>query len=239
MVIPSLDAAGAVGRAIRSAPPGAEVLVVDGGSGDATVAEAGSAGARVLLSSPGRARQMNLGAREARGRVLLFLHADCRLPPDAEAQIERALAQPGAVGGWFPQRVETASRLLRGGARRANRRARWLRLPYGDQAIFVRRSAFLEVGGFPDDPIMEDAAFARRIRRVGLLVPTASPVTTGDEHWRRLGPVLTAVLDNLTLLAWLAGAPPRRLAPLYRRLHRGAAVPATGPPGREAARSNR
>lgn len=210
-----------MGDAIRSAPPGAEVVVVDGGSSDRTVAVARAAGARVLRCRPGRARQMNFGARETAGEALLFLHADCRLPADAAGQVARTLAAPAVVGGWFLQRVESRRRLLRLGARGANLRARLLRLPYGDQAIFCWRSAFAAAGGFPEEPIMEDAGFARRLHRIGRLRPTTSAVTTDDGHWRRLGGALTAAADYATLAAWLAGIPPRRIAPLYDRV-RGA-----------------
>lgn len=221
VVIPTLDSRETAGAAIRSAPPGAEVIVVDGGSGDDTAAEAARAGARVEVSPRGRAIQMNHGARAARGDVLVFLHADCRLPDDAGEQIRTVLGQPGVAGGWFPQRIETPGILYRLGARGSNRRARLLRLPYGDQAIFTRRKTFLEAGGFPEDPIMEDAGLARRLRRLGRLDPAGSAVITGTEHWRRLGPVFTALLDYLTLGAWLAGVPPRWIAKVYFPLQQG------------------
>ncbi len=221
VVIPTLDSAKSVGAAIRSAPPGADVVVVDGGSRDGTAAAAARAGARVEIAPPGRAVQMNAGAHAARGDILVFLHADCRLPRAAAGQVTNILAQPGVVGGWFPQRIEGGGALLRFGARGANRRARWLGLPYGDQAIFTTRSAFGEVGGFPKEPIFEDAGLARRLRRLGRLEPAGAAVTTGTEHWRRLGPVPTAVLDYLTLGAWLAGAPPKWIAKVYFALQRG------------------
>ena len=221
VVIPTLDSRETAGAAIRSAPPGAEVIVVDGGSGDDTAAEAARAGARVEVSPRGRAIQMNHGARAARGDVLVFLHADCRLPDDAGEQIRTVLGQPGVAGGWFPQRIETPGILYRLGARGSNRRARLLRLPYGDQAIFTRRKTFLEAGGFPEDPIMEDAGLARRLRRIGRLDPAGSAVITGTEHWRRLGPVFTALLDYLTLGAWLAGVPPGWIAKVYFPLQQG------------------
>lgn len=222
VVIPTLDSRETAGAAIRSAPPGAEVIVVDGGSGDDTAAEAARAGARVEVSPRGRAIQMNHGARAARGDVLVFLHADCRLPDDAGEQIRTVLGQPGVAGGWFPQRIETPGILYRLGARGSNRRARLLRLPYGDQAIFTRRKTFLEAGGFPEDPIMEDAGLARRLWRLGRLDPAGSAVITGTEHWRRLGPVFTALLDYLTLGAWLAGVPPGWIAKVYFPLQQGA-----------------
>jgi len=215
VVIPTLDSGETTGAAIRSVPPGAEVIVVDGGSRDDTVAEAERAGARVERSPRGRAIQMNHGARAARGDALVFLHADCRLPDGAGEQIRTVLARPGVAGGWFPQRIEAAGILYRLGARGSNQRARLLRLPYGDQAIFTRRKTFLEVGGFPEEPIMEDAGLARRLRRAGRLDPAESAVITGTEHWRRLGPILTALLDYLTLGAWLAGVPPKWIAKVY------------------------
>ena len=221
VVIPTLDSAKTVGAAIRSAPPGAEVIVADGGSRDDTAGEAERAGARVLATARGRAAQLNGGAHAARGDILMFLHADCRLPEDAAGQIGAVLGRLGVVGGWFPLRIDGAGVLLRLGARGSNRRARWLALPYGDQAIFTRRDAFRRAGGFPDHPIMEDAGFARRLRRLGRLEPALSPVTTGTEHWRRLGPVGTGLLDYLTLGAWLVGVPPAWIARVYFPLQRG------------------
>lgn len=222
VVVPTLDSAASVRAAIRSVPRGAEVIVVDAGSRDHTVAEAERAGARVEVSPRGRAIQMNHGARAARGDAVVFLHADCRLPDDAGEQIRTLLARPEVAGGWFPQRIEAPGVLYRLGARGSNQRARLLRLPYGDQAIFTRRKTFLEVGGFPEEPIMEDAGLARRLGRVGRLDPAESPVVTGTEHWRRLGPILTALLDYLTLGAWLAGVPPKWIAKVYLPLQQGA-----------------
>ncbi|MXW71674.1 MAG: glycosyltransferase [Acidobacteria bacterium] len=222
VVIPTLDSALSVGAAIRSAPPGAEVVVVDGGSRDRTTDEAERAGARIESAPRGRAVQMNAGARAATGEMLVFLHADCRLPEEAAEQIRRVLARTGVAGGWFPQRIDGAGILFRLGARGSNRRARLLGLPYGDQAIFTRREVFLAAGGFPDDPIMEDAGLARRLRRLGRLEPAESAVVTGTDHWRRLGPLLTALLDYLTLAAWLAGVPPKWIAKVYFPLQQGA-----------------
>ena len=222
VVIPTLDSAPTVAAAVRSAPRGAEVVVVDGGSSDGTADEATRAGARVEIAERGRAVQMNAGARAARGDVLVFLHADCRLPEEAAEQIRRVLARTGVAGGWFPQRIDGAGILFRLGARGSNRRARLLGLPYGDQAIFTRREVFLAAGGFPDEPIMEDAGLARRLRRLGRLEPAESAVVTGTDHWRRLGPLLTALLDYLTLAAWLAGVPPQWIAKVYFPVQQGA-----------------
>ncbi len=222
VVIPTLDSATVVDAAIHSAPPGAEVVVVDGGSRDGTADAAARAGARVEIAERGRAVQMNAGARAARGDTLVFLHADCRLPEDAGEQVRQVLSRAGVAGGWFPQRIDGAGVLFRLGARGSNQRARLLGLPYGDQAIFVRREAFFAAGGFPEDPIMEDAGLARRLRRLGRLEPAGSAVVTGTGHWRRLGPVLTALLDYLTLAAWLTGVPPKWIAQVYLPLQQGA-----------------
>ena len=213
------------------------MIVVDGGSLDRTAETAAESGALVLLAPAGRASQLNRGARAASGQALLFLHADCRLPDDAGQQVERILARTGVVGGWFPQRIECGEALLRWGARGANLRARRLRLPYGDQAIFVARAAFERVRGFPEEPIMEDAGLARRLRRLGRLEPAASFVTTGADHWRRLGPLLTGLLDYLTLAAWLAGVPPRRIARAYYRLQRRQTRPQRRTPDHRAGSS--
>lgn len=228
VVIPTLDAEATVADAIRSAPAGAEVVVVDGGSADATVEtaaralEASSPGPpQVLVTAPGRAAQLNRGAAAARGRTLLFLHADCVLPPRAGAEIRRILKASEVVGGWFPQAPPEDTPLFRVAAAGANRRAAALSLPYGDQAMFVRRTAFERVGGFPTAPIMEDAGLARRLRPLGRLRPASSRVRIGGGHWRRLGVPLTAALDLATLAAWLLGAPPERIAPIYGRLHGG------------------
>lgn len=227
VVIPTLNAGRTVAAAIRSVPAGAEVIVVDGGSADDTLKAAADAGdrpgppPRLLVTPPGRAVQLNRGAAAASGEALLFLHADCVLPGNAGEEVRRILRAPGVVGGFFPQRPAGGGALLEFLAAGANRRAEWLSLPYGDQAMFVRREAFLRVGGFPGVPIMEDPGLARRLRGLGHLRPAAAPVTIGIGHWRRLGVALTGILDLATLLAWLLGVPPGRIAPIYGRLHRG------------------
>ena len=240
VVIPALDAAHTVADAIRSAPSAAEIVVVDGGSSDGTAdaaraARPGGPPPRILFAPRGRAVQLNRGAAAAAAPTLLFLHADCRLPPSAPAEIRRVLDDPAVAGGWFPLRIEPGSPIRRLAGAGANRRARLLSLPYGDQAIFVRRSAFDRAGGYPDHPIMEDAGLARRLRRAGRLEPVNAAVTTGAGHWRRLGFLLTGLLDQLTLAAWAAGVPPERIAPIYTRLQRGSHSERNGPPTGEQA----
>ena len=219
IIIPALNEAAligaAVGHAIEARPH--EVLVVDGGSADGTAELARQAGAAVLASAPGRARQQNMGAAQATGDVLLFLHADCWLPPEAMRQIDASLADESVACGAFRQQIEAEGRvyrwLERGNAWRALRRG----LPYGDQGIFVRREVFVEEGGFPDVRLMEDLLLMRRLRRRWRPVLLPGPLHVSARRWERQG-VVRQTLRNWSLLmaAWL-GVPPDRLATFYGR----------------------
>jgi hypothetical protein len=160
---------------------------------------------------------MNRGAHTATGDVLLFLHADCALGEDAMSALEAALADDDVVGGSFRMTVRHQSRALRWIAATANARARYLRTPYGDQALFVRRRDFEAIGGFPEIPFMEDVAFVRALRRRGKLVCLSATVSTGARHWQRLGPVRTTLLNWSMVILFLLGVSAERLEPHYRR----------------------
>src|SRR5258707_10092315 len=147
--------------------PDVKLIVVDGGSADATVEIAQTFTPYVFVTHPGRARQMNEGARHATGDILLFLHADTFLLPGALDEIQRRIQ--GAVGGAFDLQIDSARRFSKLVAKIASQRSRVLRLPYGDQGIFVLRELFDALGGRPDIGIMEDVAFARKLRRAGRL----------------------------------------------------------------------
>ena len=218
VVIPTWREEGDVGEAVRSAwAAGAdEVIVADGGSRDATVDIARRAGVRVVAAARGRGRQMNAGAAAARGDVLLFLHADAALPDDARAWIERALADPGVVGGAFRlHTVADASRNWLGPLLRiADIRSHVTRIPYGDQALFVRRMVFEQVGGYPDQPLMEDVALARRLWRVGRLVTVPAYVRVSGRRFLRHPVTGTLAMWTFPMLYRL-GVPPRALAWLY------------------------
>jgi len=219
-IVPVLDEAARIRSHLARlvATPGvAEVVVVDGGSRDDTVARArGVAGVRVLAAPRGRGTQQNAGARAAGGAVLWFVHADVVTPPDAVAWIARVLAGRDVVAGAF--RVRTVADAGPGwmGAVLwlADLRSRVTRFPYGDQAVFVRRSAFERVGGFPDQPLMEDVELARRLRRVGRIV-TAPAVVEASGRRFLARPVRAVVAMRLFPLLYRLGTPPALLARLY------------------------
>lgn len=215
VVIPALDEEERLPAAIRSVRADAEVIVVDGGSRDATRAVAAAEGARVLDSPPGRGRQQDLGARTAAGDWLVFLHADTRL----EAGWADALAglPTEVAGGAFRLAIDSdrlAFRIVEGGVRA---RVRLFGLPYGDQGLFVRRAVFEAVGGMPHVPLMEDVAFVGRLRRAGPLAFPATRAFTSARRWERHG-IVGATLRNWWLIAlYAAGRSPDRLARLYGR----------------------
>jgi rSAM/selenodomain-associated transferase 2 len=218
VIVPALDeAAGLAGTLMRAREPGvAEIIVVDGGSTDGTPDVARPL-ADVLLAAPrGRAVQMNAGAAAARGDVLLFLHADTRLPAGFAAAIARALASADAVGGRFDVALDAPGWIYRTLGRLISERSRLTGVATGDQAIFARRSAFETLGGFAAVPLMEDLDFSRRLKRLGRVVALRETVVTSARRWRRGGLWRTVLLMWALRLAYYAGASPARLARLYR-----------------------
>lgn len=218
VVIPALDEADCIDAAVCSASaPGVEVIVVDGGSSDATAARAEACGARVLRAASGRARQLAAGAAAGSGDVLLFLHADTRLPPGFEAAVGEALDDPGTAGGAFGFRFDRRSpslRLVEAGARA---RAALLGMPYGDQALFVRRSVLDAIGGIPQVPIMEDMDLVRAMRRQGRVALLPLDAVTSARRHRSRGPLRTALRHVVAALAWALGIERERIAAWVRR----------------------
>ena len=222
IVIPTLNEGAAIADTVRSATLGlhTEVIVADGGGADDTRERAGAAGARVVRSGPGRGRQLNAGASAASGDILVFLHADTKLPPGWAARIRRTLATPGVVGGAFRLSFGDASPQLARVARWANIRAERTGILYGDQGIFVRSSAFRDLGGFPAEPLMEDLAFVRALRRTGKFVLLPDAVETSGRRYERNGILKTCLLHQTLLAAWFLGVPADTLARWRTRLSR-------------------
>ncbi|MDP3619458.1 MAG: TIGR04283 family arsenosugar biosynthesis glycosyltransferase [Ramlibacter sp.] len=193
---------------------GAGLVVVDGGSTDATWALAAQHADRVLLAPRGRGSQMNAGASGAVCDILLFLHGDTQLPPDADQLVASAVAA-GAEWGRFVVRIDSRHPLLRIASFLINLRSRWSGIATGDQAIFVRRDVFEQLGGFPDIPLMEDIALSTRLRRLGRPACLRPPAITSARRWEKNGVVRTIVLMWRLRALYFLGTPPQALADLY------------------------
>jgi rSAM/selenodomain-associated transferase 2 len=198
---------------------GCEVIVSDGGSSDATGDIAKEYGCLLACGSPGRGRQMNAGAALARGRILLFLHADTKLPVNFTNKVENALLVHGVVGGAFSLEIAGKRGSLIAIAYFANLRSRLLQLPYGDQALFTEARTFHSLGGFPEMPIMEDAVFVRRLGRLGRILILPEAAITSARRWEHLGVVRTTLINQLILIGYGCGVPATTLVGWYRRLH--------------------
>jgi rSAM/selenodomain-associated transferase 2 len=220
IVVPALDEAAGIAATLQTLAPwraaGHEVIVADGASADATAQRAAAWADRVLVAPRGRARQMNAGAAAARHDVLLFLHADTRLPPHALDAIDRALQQ-GAAWGRFDVRIAGRSRWLAVVAALMNLRSRATGIATGDQAIFVRRDAFDAVGGFPDQPLMEDVELSRRLKRTaGRPACLRARVVTSGRRWDERGVWRTVWLMWTLRWRYWRGTPADVLARAYR-----------------------
>jgi rSAM/selenodomain-associated transferase 2 len=217
VIIPTLDEAAVLEETLRSLRGAAklETILADGGSEDGTVELAAAHGARIIRAARCRARQMNAGAAAATGPLLLFLHADTRLPEGFEEHIRDTLARPGVVAGAFELRIDSPMRSLRIIETVANFRARRLHMPYGDQGLFMRAGVFHSVGGFPDLPIMEDFELVRRLRRRGQVAIVRARVATSPRRWQHLGPWRTTWTNQMIVLGYYLGVSPGRLAKWY------------------------
>ncbi len=194
-----------------------EVIVVDGGSHDDTVFISKTLGAKIIKGLIPRSRQMNQGADEASGDILLFLHADTRLPENFDRYILGALKKPGIAGGAFELCIDSPVPALRLIERIANWRSRYLKTPYGDQAIFVLSRTFHQIGGFPELPIMEDFEMIRRLRKKGEVVTLPEPVITSPRRWLSHGILKTTLINQLIVVSYFMGISPVILARLYSR----------------------
>ncbi len=220
IVMPVLNEAAGIAQALLALAPlrarGAQLIVADGGSSDDTVALARAGGARVVDAPRGRALQMNAGAQHASGDVLLFLHADTRLPANADTLIAQALAKGSRVWGRFDVRIEGRPSFLRVIAALMNLRSRWSGIATGDQAMFMTRATFEAVGGFPAQPLMEDIEMSARLRKHSRPACLRACVATSGRRWESRGVWRTVLLMWRLRYAYWRGAAPEGLAELYR-----------------------
>jgi rSAM/selenodomain-associated transferase 2 len=212
-----------------------EVIVVDGGSSDTTLALAESAGCRIICSAQGRGRQMNAGAAAAGGEVLLFLHTDTLLPDNFSRLILDAVRRPSFAAGAFSLAIDSPARSLATIAWFANLRSRLLQLPYGDQAIFVTRETFNALGGFPEMAIMEDFVFIRKLKKAGKIIILPERATTSARRWQNIGILRTTLINQAIVCGHGLGISPAILAGWYRRM-RGVGGQ---PQGREKSRKEK
>jgi rSAM/selenodomain-associated transferase 2 len=220
IIVPALNEAAGIAETLAALGPlrarGHEVIVVDGGSTDGTPDVAAPLADRVVASERGRARQQNAGARAASGGVLLFLHADTRLPKGADDLILRGLDERGRGWGRFDVRLTGRHPMLRVIERMIGARSRATGIATGDQAIFARRGWFRRAGGFPDIPLMEDVALSKALKALGPPLCLRAHVVTSSRRWEERGVFRTMLLMwRLRLEYWL-GADPAELAKRYR-----------------------
>ncbi len=216
IIIPTLNEADTLGVLLQQLQPlrrrGHEVILVDGGSTDATPVMAAPWVDRVLRAPAGRARQMNAGAEIAGGQVLWFLHADSCIPADADAYV---LAGTTPAWGRFDVRLSGNRLLLRCVARLMNLRSRVTGIATGDQGLFVARDLFARIGGYADLPLMEDIDLSKRLKHIQRPVFVRQVLTTSSRRWEARGVVRTIVLMWSLRLAWFLGVPAARLARYY------------------------
>jgi rSAM/selenodomain-associated transferase 2 len=218
VVIPALDEASEIERAVSSATgPDVEVIVIDGGSCDGTRELARSAGARVLNAQRGRARQLQVGFEASKSDVVLFLHADTRLPEGWERAVVAALDDSEFVGGAFRLRFDERSRRMRLVEFTARLRIALLCFPFGDQALFVRRSVLSEIGGVPDVPVMEDVDLVYAMKQRGRLALLPLPATTSTRRYREGGVGRVSLAHFLAFVGWALNVDRERLARWLRR----------------------
>jgi rSAM/selenodomain-associated transferase 2/rSAM/selenodomain-associated transferase 1 len=219
VIIPALNDAELVGAAIASAQAAGahEVLVVDGGSRDRTCEAITQAGARVMSAAPGRASQMNAGAARAEGEILLFLHADTLLPPNAAELARDALAASDTVAGAFDFAVPRSARFGRLISNVGRWRARLTGHPYGDQGLFLSARTFRELGGYPDVPTMEDWEIVARLKRLGRVAVLDQAAVTSARAWDQRGLLRNTVSNLVVIWGYVVGVDPARLARLRER----------------------
>jgi len=222
IVIPTLNEAERIQHTLRALVHarrrGTEIIVVDGGSSDGTIAAAATLADQVVTAPRGRAVQLNAGAAVANGTTLLFLHADCRAPATVDRIVADAISDRGEAWGRFDVRIESHRRGLKLVANMMNLRSRLSGIATGDQGIFVTRTLFERVGGFSVQPLMEDIALSRALKRVVSPNCLRDKIITSGRRWEQRGVVRTILLMWHMRLAYFLGADPADLAPRYEHV---------------------
>lgn len=245
VIVPTLNEGAALALTLRQLTnhPDVELIVVDGGSTDHTIDIAQRYTPYVFVTRPGRAHQMNQGARHATGDILLFIHADTFLLAGALDELQRRIIADGAIGGAFDWQIDSPRRLCKFVARWASRRARWLRQPSGDQGIFCWRQVFNMIGGYPELPIFEDLAFVRKLRGAGRLTFLTAGLVTSAQRWQANGVIKTTLVYWWVRLLFNLRLPAHQVRRIYDnwlgqtapvRAPRPAVFPPARPPERQA-----
>jgi len=228
IIVPALNEAATIQQflqQLRNRVGAAEILLVDGGSSDQTRERAGDVCDRILTAKSNRALQMNTGAKAASGDIFWFLHADSKVPGGCLQEIERALRDPFTVGGFFRIRIPRPNLVYRLTDGLAHYAGLLLRMRFGDHGFFCRRTAFEKIGGYPDVPLMEDAEFFRKLRRLGRVVVIPARLLVSPRRYEAVGPLRLTLSYGLIAMLYAARIPLPFLVAIYRRTCVGPAQP--------------